>query len=428
MFLFTASYGRRFIQYRSIITTDRTSKPIRSYAGNGYLVPNAGRANLRVLTATIARRVILEKDQHGVLITTGVELQHGGASYSASANREVILSAGSLQSPQLLELSGIGDPKVLEKARIPCVVQIPELGNILQEHVMSAVVYELADGVISLDSIFRGSELLKEHQNLYAENHTGPMSGSVSLMGYISYSSQVSKPGLEGTISNLYYYPIMDERLPPQNDVFQKKQQKVIAARMRSPGSAEIQIVGSPANFDTAKGFSDCTKLMAGAPVGYNACYSIVVSNMYPIFRGNVHVQSSSALDAGLIDSGLPSHQADVNILAAGPDFANRVFQSASLKNKVARRVHPPPEIDLQKKDEARAFIRDHVVTCHYPLGTCAMGQVVDERLRVKGIRHLRVVDASVLPMQISTAIMATVYAIAEKAADMIKKDHRIME
>lgn len=178
---------------------------------------------------------------------------------------------------------------------------------------MSAVVYELADGVISLDSIFRDSELLKEHQNLYAENHTGPMSGSISLMGYISYSLQVSKPELEGTIPNLYDYPVMDERSPPQNDVFRRKQQKAIAARMRSPGSADIQIVGTPANFDTAKGFSDCTKLMAGAPVGYNACYSIVVSNMYPISRGNVHVQSSSALHVGLIDPGFLSHQADVD-------------------------------------------------------------------------------------------------------------------
>lgn len=197
---------------------------------------------------------------------------------------------------------------------------------------------------------------------------------------------------------------------------------------MRSPGSADIQIVGTPANFDTTKSFSDCTKLMASAPVGYNACYLIIVSNMYPISRGNVHVRSSSALDAGLIDPGLLSHQADVDILAAGLDFANRDFQSASLKNKVARRVHPLPEIDLQKKDKAREYIRDHVVTYHHSSGTCAMGQVVDERLRVKGIRHLRVVDAGFLPMQISTAIMATVYAIADKATDMIEKDHKIME
>ena len=76
-------------------------------------------------------------------------------------------------------------------------------------------------------------------------------------------------------------------------------------------------------------------------------------------------------------------------ILAAGLDFANRDFQSASLKNKVARRVHPLPETDLQKKDKAREYIRDHVVTNDHSLGTCAMGQVVDERLRVMGIGHL---------------------------------------
>ena len=410
--------------YRSLFTTDRTGKPTRSYAGNGYLAPNAGRTNLRVLTSTIARRVILEKDQNGVPVASGVELQHRGDSYSAFAKREVILSAGSLQSPQILELSGIGDPKVLGEAGISCVLPNPEIGNNLQEHVMSAVTYELADGVMSLDSISRDPELLKEHQILYAENHTGAMSGSVSLMGYISYSSQVSEPVLEDCILSLSSSPLIDERSPPQNDVLQKKQQEAIAARMRGPDSADIQIVGTPANFDTAKGFSDSTKLMAGAPVDYNPCYSIVVSNMYPISRGNVHIQSSGLLDAPLIDPGFLTHQADADILAAGLDFADRVFQSASLKDKVARRVRPPPELDLRNKDDAQEYVRDHVVSYHHALGTCAMGQVVDERLRVKGVHQLRVVDASVLPMQVSTAILSTVYALAEKGADMIKEDY----
>ena len=413
--------------YRSLFTTDRTGKPIRSYSGNGYLVPNAARTNLRVLTGTVARKVISERDSTGTLAATGVELQHEGASYMASAKKEVILCAGAFQSPQLLELSGIGDPLVLKEARIPCVVPNPDVGNNLQEHTMSAVVYELADGVTSLDSILRDPELLKEHQNLYAEKHTGAMSGSVSLMGYIPYSSQVSKPELEETIATFSIPSLIDEQSPPQNHSFQTKQQEAIAARMSGPGSADIQIVGTPANFDTAKGFSDCTKLMAGAPVGYNACYSIVVSNMYPISRGNVHVppSSSSLSDITPIDPGFLSHPADVDVLLAGLDFANRIFRSASLQPQVARRLHPPPDLDLANKAEGRSYVRDHVATYHHALGTCALGHVVDERFRVKGIRGLRVVDASVLPMQVSAATMATVYAVAEKAADLIKEDCR---
>ncbi len=137
-----------------------------------------------------------------------------------------------------------------------------------------------------------------------------------------------------------------------------------------------------------------------------------MVSNIYSISRGNVHVLLSRRLDVALIDLRFLLHRlhpADAHVLVAGLDFAIRVFQSAPLKNKVGRRVHPPPELDLQKKHKAREYVREHVVTYHHALGACTMGQVVDERLRVNGIRRLLVVDASVLPMQISTAILTTV-------------------
>ena len=411
--------------YRSLFATDRTDKPIRSYAASGYLAPIAQRPNLRILTNAFVCRVVIEGRHDEPLFVRGVELQYEGASYLISTKREVILSAGSIQSPQLLELSGIGDPKVLEKAQIPCMVPNSDVGNNLQEHTMSAVVYELAPGVMSLDSMFKNPALAKEHQKLYAESHSGAISGSVSLMGYIPYSSQVSKTELERTIASVSSSSFVPNQSPLQNADFQRKQQEAIVTRMRSLKAADIQAVGTPANFDISKGYSNCGKLMSGAPAGHDACYSIIVSNMYPLSRGSVHIQSSNPQDTPLIDPGFLSHPADVDVLAAGLDFANRVFQSAHVKDKVARRVEPAPEINLEDKDAAREFVREHVVTYHHALGTCAMGQVVDERLRVKGVQGLRVVDASVLPMQISTAILATVYAVAEKAADMIKEEYR---
>ena len=184
------------------------------------------------------------------------ELQHGEASYLTFAKREVMLCAGTFQSPQPLECSGIGDPKVFTEARIPCVVQNSDVGNNLQKHTMSAAVYEMVDGILSSDSMFRDPELLKEHQNLYAEKQ---MSGSVSFMGYISYSSQVSKPELDEIISILSIPSFINEQSPPQNHSFQRKRQDAIAASMCVPSSADVQIVGTPTNFDTAKDFSDCT-------------------------------------------------------------------------------------------------------------------------------------------------------------------------
>nr|ANM86581.1 putative GMC oxidoreductase [Cladonia uncialis subsp. uncialis]AUW31364.1 putative GMC oxidoreductase [Cladonia uncialis subsp. uncialis] len=415
--------GNQLGFYRSLFTIDRLGRPSRSYAASGYLAPIIGRQNLRVLTSTLACKVLLENRHDGSLLARGVELQHEGASYSAFAKREVILSAGSVRSPQLLELSGIGDTKVLEKAQIPCVIYNSDVGCNLQDHTMTAVVYELAPGAMSLDSIFEDPALAKEHQKLYTESYSGAMSGSISINGVIPYSSQVSKIELERTIASVSSSPVYDQS-PPQNAVFQRRQQEAIITRMRDTRSAHIQAIGVPANFDIARGHANSDKLMSGAPIGHNACYSIIVSNMYPLSRGSVHIRSSSPLDAPLIDPGFLSHQADVDVLAAGVAFAERVFQSGLVKDKVARRVDPPPEIDLGHMEVVREFVREHVVTYHHALGTCAMGHVVDECLRVKGVHGLRVVDASVLPMQISAPTKATVYAVAEKAADMIKDDH----
>ena len=411
--------------YRSLFATDRTKKPIRSYAANGYLAPVAERPNLKILTNTLVSKIIIESGQHQP-VARGIEIQHAGTSHSVFTKKEVILSAGSFQSPQLLELSGVGDPKVLAKFGIPCVIPNNDVGNNLQDHTMTPVVYELAPGLVSLDSLFQDPALLKEHLKLYAESGSGAPSGCISLTGFIPYSSQVDEQELEDTRTKLIL-PLSAESQPSaQNTVFQRKQQEAIMARMSgSQSSANIQFICIPANYDIERGHANCAKLMSGAPAGHNGCYSIIASNMYPVSRGSVHIQSSNPLDAPLIDPGFLRHPADVDILAAAVRFADRVFQSSQVRDQVGRRVDPPPEVDLENKEAAKEIVRERVVSYHHALGTCAMGQVVDERLRVKGVQGLRVVDASVLPMHISTAIMATVYATAEKAADLIKQDYQ---
>lgn len=127
---------------------------------------------------------------------------------------------------------------------------------------------------------------------------------------------------------------------------------------------------------------------------------------------------------APAIDLGLLRDPIDMELLSTGLKFADKVFSSSHVSGQVVTRFTPSPDVDLGDREQACRFIRDWTTSFNHILGTCAMGRVVDERLRVKGISGLRVVDASVIPTQISGNVMATAYAVAEKGADLIKKDY----
>lgn len=195
--------------------------------------------------------------------------------------------------------------------------------------------------------------------------------------------------------------------------------------------ASAIELLGLPMNFDINAGAADHSKSFPGAPPGRNACYSLLVSNMYPLARGSTHIERAETLEDGKapfsiqprIDLNILSHEADVDVVAAGLTLADRAFRSKLLSDRFVSRVTPPPEVDLEDADQARAFVRGNIMMFNHNAGTCAMGSVVDERLRVKGVEGLRVVDVSVMPHPISANPMATVYALAEKAADMIKRD-----
>ncbi|KAJ6443695.1 Oxygen-dependent choline dehydrogenase [Purpureocillium lavendulum] len=407
--------------YRSLLAIDRTARPVRSYAATGYLPVSSLRPNLRVLTSALVTRIILEPDSDGILTARGVEINHQGSIRRILATKEVILCAGSLKSPQILELSGIGDQSVLQNVNIPCLQPNSHVGSNLQEKTMAAVVYELGPDEMSLDSLFRDVNFAKEHLNLYMNSHTGALSGSNDLMGFVPFASLANSVGIDEAVGTA----VSTTPSPGQNPGFQQKQQRLIAARLRDRNSASIQLLASPANFNIAEGHANCAKLISGPPPGTDrSCYGLIVSNMYPLSRGTVHIRSSDPEDEPAIDPGFLTHPSDAHILATGLAFADRVFQSKHLEGKVGRRVDPPPEVNLQDDDSARRFVRERIVSYHHALGTCALGQVVDDRLRVKGIRGLRVCDASVLPMQVSAAILATVYAVAEKAAEMIASDN----
>ena len=186
----------------------------RSYAATGYLRPNLGRSNLRVLTEAQATKILLQDTT-----AAGAEFIHGGKKFTVKARQEVILSSGVIQTPQLLELSGIGDPEILEKAGVRCVVESKSVGANFQDHVLGGLLYDLAPGIESMDAL-HGEEFLKQQQELYKKTGNGLFGNPGMMMGFVSYASLVTPEELESTIAEI-------KKNSPAKTKFEKAQEAV---------------------------------------------------------------------------------------------------------------------------------------------------------------------------------------------------------
>lgn len=397
--------------YSSLVAVDRTkAKGTRSYSASAYFTPNEGRPNLKVLTEALACRILLEDN-----VATGVQFRYSDTTYEIQTKREVILSCGVYKTPQLLELSGIGDPDILQPAGLECVIPSPGVGRNLQDHVLTASLYELADGVESLDTLQK-PEVQAEHGEIYTRERKGALAAASCCMGFLPYASIVSPSELEKTCRKISH--------SSGKEPFQQKQLERVVKQLRDPNSANLQLALLSATANIEKGASDQTLLIkrGGTDTGRDGL-TIVACLQYPASRGSVHITSSDPTMDPAIDPAYLTHPSDVAILAAGLEFIERVTQSPMLRDQIRRRIEPDPCVNLFDRKQAEAEVRRRCMTEYHPCGSCAIGDVVDERLKVKGVRGLRVVDASVFPVHVSGNILSTVYAVAEKAADMIKED-----
>lgn len=215
--------------YSSLAAVDRTGDPgRRSYAATGYLRPNLGRRNLKVLCEALATKILLDGDT-----AKGVEFFHEESKYHITASREVILSGGVINSPQLLELSGIGDPEVLSSAGVECKIQNERVGANFQDHVLGGVLYDLAPGLTCLDSL-QGEEYQKAMSAMYEKTNNGPLGSPGMLMGFVSYASLVDKPTLDATIEEV-------RKNSQAKTDFEKRQEDVIVKQLSDPNFANIQ-------------------------------------------------------------------------------------------------------------------------------------------------------------------------------------------
>lgn len=180
-------------------------------------------------------------------------------------------------------------------------------------------------------------------------------------------------------------------------------------------------VKGLPATVDLEMG-DDQRKFFAPPPNGKRRV-GLGLGLQYPLSRGTVHITSSDPAAHPRIDTGYLKNPVDAKIFAEGIKWLDKVSKQPVFARSLADRVSPPPDASIATEDERVEFVRSHMATQYHNIGTCALGEVVDNELKVRGVNRLRIIDSSVFPAHLSGNIMATVYAVAEKGADLVKKD-----
>ncbi|KAL4789423.1 hypothetical protein BDV19DRAFT_395068 [Aspergillus venezuelensis] len=395
----------------------------RSHAGTAYYNDEiAKRSNLRVVTDATVEKIVLEKGMGGSVKAIGVQFTpKDGVRRTVAAATEVILSAGAVKTPQLLELSGIGGADLLTQHGIEVLIDNPNVGENLQEHGFVPFSWEIADGQVSGEAL-RDPAVAKIAMDAWQQHSgAGPLGVCPLSSAYMTLPSlqdgelkEVIKKYLEQS-----QYPSLPGR---------EAQYKVLRQILEDDNEPSGQYTLAPFQITPEKGPSPKGIFGMTEP----ECFVSIVSVLNrPFSRGHVHLASNDPYAPPLFDPKFFSHPLDLEIHARHTQWLETLAATepmASLIKPGGRRLHSDKRVD--DLETARELTRDRIVAHYHVTGTTAMapresGGVVDSRLKVYGASNLRVVDAGIMPLIPRGNIQAIVFALAEKAADIIKEDLR---
>jgi choline dehydrogenase len=321
----------------------------RHSAAAAYLRPALPRANLTIESGAQATRILFEGRR-----AVGLRYVQDGESHDVAVRRELILCAGTVHTPQLLMLSGVGPAAALQSRGVEVIRDLPGVGWNLWDHPRVAVTFE-STRPLGFDTSVEEEKARRE----YSANRSGPFaSNGVGAGAFVRTSADAPIPDVELFLTA-----------------------------------------------DAARGTFDV--------------YSALLR---PRSRGRVELRSPDPRDPPRIHAGYLAEESDLEVLLLGLRIARRLARADALDGFRGRELGPGPDVD--DPDALRAYIRKHVTTFFHPAGTCRMGSgplaVVDDRLRVRGLEGLRVVDASIMPSPIAGATHAAAVMIGEKGAELI--------
>ena len=336
----------------------------RDSAATAFLHPALKRSNLTLLTHAPVLKIEFERDR-----AVAVRFLNSGQEKSVRARREIILAAGAFQSPQLLQLSGIGPVDELERLGITMQSNAPEVGHNLQDHLQMRTIVALEKGQPSLNTQIRNPFKAARFGLDWLLNGRGPLTVGAGQVG--------------GAVCS----PFADN------------------------GRPDLQLFVMPLSVDKP-----------GEPLHKFPGFTVSYWQCHPTSRGRVLLGSANALDDPIIHSNYLSTARDRKVMIEGLKTVREIYNQPAFEPFWNREV--VPGADVGSDDEILNAIKKFAGTVYHPVGTCRMGSddnsVVDPQLRVRGVEGLRVVDASVMPTITSANTNAATYMIAEKAATLI--------
>ena len=358
----------------------------RSSSQSSFLDHAMRDTDIVVYTQTLGKQILFDAKKKAA----GVSVVTGGASYSLSARKEVILSAGTFQSPQLLMVSGVGPRQVLENHNITVLSDLPGVGQNLWDQVYSGVSFRVnveTSSRISNDQIYAA-----QAAHDYLNNQTGPLTSAGGFLGF--------------------------EKLPYP---YRRNLTAATQAKLDSTFPAD---------------WPEIEYLAVSSFDGYNTNYTAIDPNdgyqyatisaavVAPLSRGNVSISSADAAVPPIINPNWMTDPADVELAIAAFKRVRELW--ALMNGTTIGEEYFPGTANVSSDEEILGFIRKALITLWHAAGTCKMGKdddgeaVVDSRARVKGVSGLRVVDASIFPFLPPGHPQGTVYAVAEKVAEDI--------
>ncbi|KAF6822282.1 choline dehydrogenase [Colletotrichum musicola] len=378
----------------------------RSSARTSYYDHSVGRANLNIFVGHRVTKLVLAKVD-GKVVAKGIELAEGPNSSTQTiiAGREVIVSAGALNSPKLLQLSGIGPSSVLSKHGIETSVDLPGVGANLQDHLYGITLASLHDGIPGNADLDNATFDADQRDLYYAERKgrwTDTIAEALAFIPLANFTSTDVSENLLSTINST-----ATDFLPQGLDLtviagYEKQVSQILSMHSKS-STAAMELL-----------YLDGGRTIANIL-------------MHPLSRGTVSIASSDPFAQPEVDPRYLSHPYDSRVLVESLRFNRKLIAAGPVQALGATETLPGAAVESDA--DVLAFVKSVASTEIHYSGTCAMlprelGGVVDSELEVYGVEGLRVVDASIMPLLPSAHTQATVYAIAEKAADIILATH----
>ncbi|TFK80961.1 GMC oxidoreductase [Polyporus arcularius HHB13444] len=414
--------------YNTEVAIDRVKNlGKRSYAASTYFNMSSDRPNLTVFLSSQATKINFDLGDSVVSLLSSllssllglgqmrassvdvVALNSTGITGRVFARKEVILSGGAFGTPQLLELSGIGNPEILREAGIPTLIDLPAVGENFQDHPSFTQDFEVQNTLFTYDLLRNNATFNASQTAEYSESGTG-------LLANVQFVLTFSP--LKALISSELLATVQDQATAlinaPGTSPLARRQHRITRDFLTADDVGNIEFIMFPGGGRTRV-----------APTPGSAYITVYTCLMHPFSRGSVHVNTSDPMASPLIDPSYLDNDIDRQLALQGVKLARTITQTEPLNALVVGDHSPGANVTTDA--DWTEFTKDFLTTTYHPIGTAAMlprelGGVVDPlTLKVHGTANLRVVDASLMPMLIATHPQSTVYAIAERAADIIR-------